>query len=186
MRLGGIVERAAHPASGPLNGGPQMVEVSRDGRRVYLTNSLYAAWDAQFYPEGIDGWLVKLDAGEDGSLTLDPDLFVRSPASGRTRCACRAATRPRTPTASRTTDMDLWALLVIAALGAYHGLNPAMGWLFAVALGMQDRDRERRAAGAAADRPRPRAVARARGGGGARARAGGRPVGAAPRRPASR
>jgi hypothetical protein len=37
--------------------------------------------------------------------------------------------------------VDLWALLVIAALGAYHGLNPAMGWLFAVALGMQDRDR---------------------------------------------
>ena len=37
--------------------------------------------------------------------------------------------------------MDPWALLVIAALGAYHGLNPAMGWLFAVALGMQDRDR---------------------------------------------
>jgi selenium-binding protein 1 len=53
-----------------------MVEVSRDGRRVFLTNSLYAAWDAQFYPEGIDGWLVKLDAGEDGSLTLDPDVFV--------------------------------------------------------------------------------------------------------------
>ena len=37
--------------------------------------------------------------------------------------------------------MDIWALLIIAALGAYHGLNPAMGWLFAVALGMQDRDR---------------------------------------------
>jgi hypothetical protein len=32
-----------------------------------------------------------------------------------------------------------WALLVV--LGAYHGLNPAMGWLFAVALGMQQRDR---------------------------------------------
>jgi hypothetical protein len=37
--------------------------------------------------------------------------------------------------------VDLWALLLITALGAYHGLNPAMGWLFAVALGMQDRDR---------------------------------------------
>ena len=37
--------------------------------------------------------------------------------------------------------MDVWALVIIAALGAYHGLNPAMGWLFAVALGMQDRDR---------------------------------------------
>jgi hypothetical protein len=29
--------------------------------------------------------------------------------------------------------------LMPAALGAYHGLNPAMGWLFAVALGLQDR-----------------------------------------------
>ncbi len=80
MRLGGIVERAAHPASGPLNGGPQMVETSRDGKRVYLTNSLYAAWDAQFYPEGIDGWFVKLDASADGSLTVDPGVFV--PFSG--------------------------------------------------------------------------------------------------------
>jgi selenium-binding protein 1 len=80
VKLGGIVERAAHPASGPLNGGPLMVETSRDGRRVYLTNSLYAAWDEQFYPAGIDGWFVKLDAGEDGSLTVDPDVFI--PFSG--------------------------------------------------------------------------------------------------------
>jgi selenium-binding protein 1 len=80
VRLGGIVSRAAHPASGPLNGGPQMVETSRDGKRVYLTNSLYASWDAQFYPGGIDGWFVKLDAGEDGSLNVDPDVFV--PYSG--------------------------------------------------------------------------------------------------------
>jgi selenium-binding protein 1 len=80
VKLGGIVARTAHPASGPLNGGPQMVETSRDGKRVYLTNSLYAAWDAQFYPEGIDGWFVKLDAGDDGSLTIDPNVFV--PFSG--------------------------------------------------------------------------------------------------------
>ena len=39
-----------------------MVEVSRDGKRVYLTNSLYASWDEQFYPDGIDGWMVKIDA----------------------------------------------------------------------------------------------------------------------------
>jgi selenium-binding protein 1 len=76
VRLGGIVERAAHPASGPLNGGPQMLEVSRDGRRLYVTNSLYASWDAQFYPEGIDGWFVKLDAPAGGGLDLDPDLFL--------------------------------------------------------------------------------------------------------------
>src|SRR5260221_13129720 len=29
-----------------------------------------------------------------------------------------------------------WPWLVIAGLGAFHGLNPAMGWLFAVALGL--------------------------------------------------
>jgi hypothetical protein len=29
----------------------------------------------------------------------------------------------------------------LAALGAFHGLNPAMGWLFAVARGMQERSR---------------------------------------------
>jgi selenium-binding protein 1 len=76
VRLGGIVERAAHPANGALTGGPQMVEISRDGRRIYLTNSLYASWDAQFYPEGIDGWLVKLDANPDGGLDVDPNFFL--------------------------------------------------------------------------------------------------------------
>src|SRR3954462_234540 len=34
-----------------------------------------------------------------------------------------------------------WPWILIVLLGAYHGLNPAMGWLFAVALGMQERRR---------------------------------------------
>ena len=33
------------------------------------------------------------------------------------------------------------AWLTLAGLGAYHGLNPAMGWLFAVSRGMQERSR---------------------------------------------
>ena len=37
--------------------------------------------------------------------------------------------------------METLPLVTLALLGAYHGLNPAMGWLFAVGLGMQDRDR---------------------------------------------
>ena len=74
VRIGGIVGRSPHPAAGTVNGGPQMVEVSRDGRRVYLTNSLYASWDAQFYPEGIDGWMVKLDSGQE--LALDSEFFI--------------------------------------------------------------------------------------------------------------
>ncbi|QYJ16569.1 Methanethiol oxidase [Rubrobacter xylanophilus DSM 9941] len=76
VRLGGIARKAAHPASGPLNGGPQMVEVSRDGRRVYFSNSLYAAWDEQFYPEGIRGWIAKAEADPGGGLSLDPDFFT--------------------------------------------------------------------------------------------------------------
>jgi hypothetical protein len=34
----------------------------------------------------------------------------------------------------------LWAWTTLFILGAYHGLNPAMGWLFAVALGLQQND----------------------------------------------
>jgi uncharacterized membrane protein len=34
-----------------------------------------------------------------------------------------------------------WAWLTIAGLGAFHGLNPAMGWLFAVALGLHRKNR---------------------------------------------
>jgi len=36
---------------------------------------------------------------------------------------------------------DLWPYILLGLLGAYHGINPAMGWLFAVALGMQERSR---------------------------------------------
>jgi selenium-binding protein 1 len=78
VRLGGIVGHAAHPskAKQSLNGGPQMVEISRDGRRVYFTNSLYASWDAQFYPEGVRGWMAKLDINPDGGCRLDQDFFL--------------------------------------------------------------------------------------------------------------
>jgi selenium-binding protein 1 len=84
VRLGGIVSRAAHPASkGPLNGGPQMVEVSRDGKRIYFTNSLYGAIDPQFYPDGVKGWMVKIDAKPGGGLELDKKFFIDWPAGHR-------------------------------------------------------------------------------------------------------
>ena len=78
VKIGGIVRGAAHPGQPKqlLNGGPQMVELSRDGRRVYFTNSLYASWDKQFYPDGIQGWMAKLDVAPDGGITLDKDFFV--------------------------------------------------------------------------------------------------------------
>jgi selenium-binding protein 1 len=79
VRIGGIISRETHPAApnGKLTGGPQMVEVSRDGQRVYFTNSLYGAIDEQFYPDGIDGWMVKLDAAADGGIAFDPKFFLQ-------------------------------------------------------------------------------------------------------------
>ncbi len=53
-----------------------MVEISRDGRRVYFTNSLYSAVDDQFYPDKLTGWMAKVHADPDGGLALDPDFFV--------------------------------------------------------------------------------------------------------------
>ena len=81
MRLGGIVGRTAHPAApdAPLAGGPQMVEVSRDGRRVYVTNSLYGAWDDQFYPDGVGAWMAKLD--------VDAGAAAHASTSGSSRTA---------------------------------------------------------------------------------------------------
>jgi selenium-binding protein 1 len=80
VRLGGIVRREPHPAApdAPLRGGPQMVEISRDGRRVYVTNSLYAAWDDMFYPKGVGAWMAKVDADiSAGGLKLDNRFFPR-------------------------------------------------------------------------------------------------------------
>ena len=36
---------------------------------------------------------------------------------------------------------DVWPWLALFGLGAYHGVNPGMGWLFAVALGLQEKSR---------------------------------------------
>jgi methanethiol oxidase len=79
VKLGGIVRRQPHSdhPGAPLNGGPQMVEVSRDGKRVYLTNSLYRTWDEQFYPDGVRGWLTKIDVDPNGGMRLDPKLFLQ-------------------------------------------------------------------------------------------------------------
>ena len=36
-----------------------------------------------------------------------------------------------------------WPWIAVAALGAYHGIDPSMGWLFAVALGLQEQRRSK-------------------------------------------
>jgi selenium-binding protein 1 len=80
VRIGGIVARASHPRNKrALSGGPQMVEVSRDGKRIYFTNSLYGAIDGQFYPDGVEGWMVKVENRPEGGIELAQDFFVEWP-----------------------------------------------------------------------------------------------------------
>lgn len=75
VRMGGIATKASHPNGAALTGGPQMAEISRDGKRMYVTNSLYSAWDDQFYP-GLRGWMARLDLDPEGGVQVDPDFFV--------------------------------------------------------------------------------------------------------------
>jgi methanethiol oxidase len=74
LQLGGVLGR---PIDGPreLSGGPQMIQLSFDGRRLYVSNSLYSTWDNQFYP-GLRSWLLRVNCDPEGGMELDADFFV--------------------------------------------------------------------------------------------------------------
>jgi selenium-binding protein 1 len=78
LKIGGIANRTPHPKhpKRPLNGGSQMVELSRDGGRLYVTNSLYGSVDDQFYPDGIRGWMAKADIDPNGGMAFDQRFLV--------------------------------------------------------------------------------------------------------------
>ncbi|XP_038167224.1 methanethiol oxidase [Arvicola amphibius] len=60
-------------------GGPQMIQLSLDGKRLYVTSSLYSAWDKQFYPDLIREGSVMLQIDVDtvnGGLKLNPNFLV--------------------------------------------------------------------------------------------------------------
>jgi selenium-binding protein 1 len=72
--LGGVI---GHPGDSrrDLNGGPNMLQLSYDGRRLYVTNSLYSTWDDQFYPD-LRSWLLRIDCDPNGGMEIDHDFFV--------------------------------------------------------------------------------------------------------------
>lgn len=60
-------------------GGPQMLQLSLDGKRLYLTSSLYSSWDNQFYPEMRDAgsFMLQIDCDtENGGMTINEDFYV--------------------------------------------------------------------------------------------------------------
>lgn len=62
-----------------IYGAPQMLQLSLDGKRLYVSSSLFSPWDKQFYPDTITNGstMLKLDVDtENGGLTLDEDFLV--------------------------------------------------------------------------------------------------------------
>ncbi|XP_029648147.1 methanethiol oxidase [Octopus sinensis] len=60
-------------------GSPQMLQLSLDGKRLYVTFSLYSGWDQQFYPEMTKNGSVMLQVDVNtitGGLTLNRDFCV--------------------------------------------------------------------------------------------------------------
>ncbi|PFX13462.1 selenium-binding protein 1-like isoform X1 [Stylophora pistillata] len=62
-----------------VQGGPQMIQLSLDGKRLYVTASLYSVWDNQFYPDLVKKGSILLQIDVDnvnGGLKLNPDFCV--------------------------------------------------------------------------------------------------------------
>ncbi len=79
LYLGGVIGKAAAVRGRKLTGGPQMIQLSLDGRRLYVTNSLYSTWDNQFYPDIAKqgSWLVRVNCDTaKGGLALDEGFVV--------------------------------------------------------------------------------------------------------------
>lgn len=76
---GGLIGKEAVLNGKKLVGGPQMLQLSLDGKRLYVTNSLFSSWDDQFYPDmGKQGSsMIKINCDTvKGGLSFDEKFFV--------------------------------------------------------------------------------------------------------------
>ncbi|CAI0399941.1 unnamed protein product, partial [Linum tenue] len=78
--VGGLLQKGSPIVVGKrLRGGPQMIQLSLDGKRLYVTNSLFSTWDKQFYPEMVEkgSHMLQIDVDtEKGGLAINPSFFV--------------------------------------------------------------------------------------------------------------
>ena len=77
--LGGAIGKPSQLRDREVTGGPQMLQLSLDGRRLYVPNSLYSSWDNQFYPQmaKTGSYLLQIDCDtERGGLKVNDDFFV--------------------------------------------------------------------------------------------------------------
>jgi selenium-binding protein 1 len=77
--LGGVLGKPSQAGDRRIAGGPQMLQLSLDGRRLYVTSSLFSSWDNQFYPDMAQtgSFLMQLDCDtEQGGLAVNDRFFV--------------------------------------------------------------------------------------------------------------
>ena len=77
--MGGLLGEAPRVNGRKITGGPQMIQLSLDGRRLYVTTSLFSTWDNQFYPEirKNGGCMLMVDCDpKNGGMSINRDFFV--------------------------------------------------------------------------------------------------------------
>ncbi|NBC16022.1 MAG: selenium-binding protein [Bacteroidetes bacterium] len=77
--IGGLLGKGQPVQGRTIAGGPQMLQLSLDGERLYVTTSLYSTWDDQFYPELAErgSCLLQIDCDtEHGGMALNEDFLV--------------------------------------------------------------------------------------------------------------
>ncbi len=77
--LGGVLGKGRELQGKKLIGGAQMLQLSLDGKRLYVTDSLYGTWDRQFYPEMLKAgsYLVQIDCDTNqGGMKLNERFLV--------------------------------------------------------------------------------------------------------------
>ncbi|MBD2089291.1 selenium-binding family protein [Microcoleus sp. FACHB-1515] len=77
--VGGLLGKATEVNGHKISGGPQMLQLSLDGKRLYVTNSLFSTWDNQFYPDMAQSgsYMLQINCDtENGGLSVNPDFFV--------------------------------------------------------------------------------------------------------------
>ncbi len=76
---GGLLGKGQEVNGRGLDGGPQMLQLSLDGKRLYVTNSLYSSWDNQFYPKMAEegSYMLQIDCDiENGGMKINDNFYV--------------------------------------------------------------------------------------------------------------
>ena len=89
--MGGLLGKAPEVNGVEVAGGPQMFQLSLDGKRLYVTTSLFSTWDNQFYPEirKKGGVMLQIDCDpENGGMEINPNFMINfgKEPNGPSRC----------------------------------------------------------------------------------------------------